>query len=147
MKDLSKHLFETAKAMTQVYAEGLKQGGNLVMKEQQFDEMVEQFRKEDEVKHTPTPWRVLADGYIGADNPPYKTNKIIAEVCSGNIADKEFIVKAVNSHAALLEAAKTVSDGVNTAIDNDEHWTRKQLRDHLFALQSVVHKAIDQASK
>lgn len=62
--------------------------------------------KTKEVKHTPTPWRVLADGYIGADNPPYKTNKVVAEIISGNIHDKGFIVRAVNAHDALLEAMK-----------------------------------------
>lgn len=82
-----------------------------------------------EIKHTSTPWRVLADGYIGADNPPYKTNKVVAEICSGNIADKEFIVRAVNSHEALrtialrhmsLNEMNVEIERINTAIAEAE---------------------------
>lgn len=89
-------------------------------------------------QHTPTPWKLntTETSIVGSD---------------GNYVNLQeqlpLIVRAVNSHEALLGAAKLVSDGINTAVDNDEHWNRQQLRNHLFALQSIVEKALAQAEK
>jgi len=54
-------------------------------------------------EHTPTPWLAGCDGYVIRVRPG-TTNEVIAEV--NTIANAEFIVRAVNSHDALLEAAK-----------------------------------------
>lgn len=97
-------------------------------------------------KHTPTPWHIKRDrrmAFFQDDSKGSLGDAICArlddETCAANAA---FIVRAVNAHEALLEAAKIVSDGMNTAVDNDEHWTRQQMRAHLFAIQSAAVKAI-----
>lgn len=93
-------------------------------------------------KHTPTPWMKFKKGYfisICTARPVGERIRIAKDLSEQNA---EIIVRAVNSHEALLAAARIASDGINTAIDNDEEWNRMQFRSHLFAIQSELEKAI-----
>lgn len=53
--------------------------------------------------HTPTPWEVGDDGIV----TPYAGDRIIVQTGMDSIeADQDFIVRAVNSHDALVAACK-----------------------------------------
>ncbi|MEZ2132736.1 MULTISPECIES: hypothetical protein [unclassified Sinorhizobium] len=70
-----------------------------------------------ETKHTPTPWRMDDDIRFGETPRVYGADKHICEVANAElpidaqeewIANAAFIVKACNSHEALIEALKAV---------------------------------------
>lgn len=92
-------------------------------------------------KQTPTPEEALrsigAHIVLGEWRFPFYGKDTVAQM----LPLDEWIER-LRSYRALLEAAKIVSDGMNTAVDNDEHWTRQQMRAHLFAIQSAAVKAI-----
>lgn len=62
------------------------------------------------MKHTPTPWSIIdSDG-------PYSTIRSPEDVriCASSTENAAFIVRAVNSHDELLEAAKRLLEFINT---------------------------------
>lgn len=68
-------------------------------------------KTQTESKHTPTPWHITNKGYNHYIQKNYDgTNEFTVSICSGNQgmakANAAFIISAVNSHEALLEAAK-----------------------------------------
>lgn len=88
-------------------------------------------------KHTPTPWFISAkeqDGYC-INSLADEFNPLVAETvdfvpCFGDDgkANADFIVRAVNSHEALVEACKHAFHYFNTKAPNFAR-TRKQLKD------------------
>jgi hypothetical protein len=83
-------------------------------------------KTKEEVKHTPTPWSAeLNDGTWDirhANGTVAMLDKYDDETEQANAA---FIVRAVNSHAALLEAAKEIVQDIRE--DNDLGDTFKKL--------------------
>ena len=68
-------------------------------------------------KHTPTPWKWTEGGFmrlVGADHREdiiwYTTDE---DGLHGNAADKDYIIRCVNAHAALVEALETVRERMN----------------------------------
>ncbi len=70
--------------------------------------------KVSEASHTPTPWN--NDGRVIFQNTTNGLTKLRITEIQGHEdeakADAEFIVRAVNSHEALLEVAKKLSETV-----------------------------------
>ena len=70
-------------------------------------------------QHTPTPWH-YANGTITGDRPNSLYNRIMTiPIPFDNVdrANLEFLIRAVNSHEALLEAAKAALAVVEHAED------------------------------
>jgi hypothetical protein len=65
-------------------------------------------------QHTPTPWKFEVMNNILGIPLLYHINRGDIEVRSG-LADAEFIVRAVNSHEALLETLKSI-------IESNSYW-------------------------
>jgi len=68
----------------------------------------------DNTKHTPTPWKAIGNGYTIVHR---EDTAIVANVAGGNsgtageaLHNAAFIVRAVNSHAALVESLEYISD-------------------------------------
>lgn len=82
--------------------------------------------KNNQPKHTPTPW-----DYSGEFIKTFDNKTIIAEVQTGDdiCHDSEFIVRAVNSHDMLLDAAKR-------ALRELEQ--RKEGADERYALRNAI---------
>lgn len=77
--------------------------------------------------HTPTPWKGLGNAII-ADN---KHETLIAEVFDENEAwkaNKDYILRAVNSHEELLEACKIALE-----YREQTHWGDDECRNILIA--------------
>ena len=57
-------------------------------------------------KHTPTPWQTTGDGLIWRGKPDENIAQVLARPYDGelNSANAAFIVRAVNSHQALVAA-------------------------------------------
>ena len=69
------------------------------------------------LKHTPLPWVAKGDGRIAAPTQDGLTVPIVAKVqglAEEVAADTAFIVKAVNSHEAMLEALGVAYQFFNT---------------------------------
>jgi hypothetical protein len=71
-------------------------------------------------KHTPTPWKLIKGinqyDVNGSDNN-LVMGQLFTQGVPPNIEDTAFIVRAVNSHEALLEIAKWVAAGHATCND------------------------------
>jgi len=73
------------------------------------------------MSHTPTPWKltyyrttddkIIYDTLVGPNG-----ENIVSEFYPDNNEDAEFIVRAVNSHEALLEASKKVLSGCKKSL-------------------------------
>lgn len=86
---------------------------------------------EDAPKYTPTPWKVRRDEAgetdIITDEPSPWSICVMQECCdergfgddTEDRANAEFIVKAVNSHEALVDACKFVKSFLAKLEDND----------------------------
>lgn len=74
----------------------------------------------DETKHTPTPWKVQAHPNTGFLNSLKAGRATVAETVRD--ADAAFVVRAVNSHAALVSTLKCVLREANARIANDPEW-------------------------
>lgn len=77
--------------------------------EKHFDAMEEQMKKDKEPRHTPTPWKVRQDDQQLLITGDYET--IIARLDIWKNEGKKqmeanaaFVVRAVNSHEALIES-------------------------------------------
>lgn len=53
--------------------------------------------------------------------------------------------KAVAQRDDMFEAHNTIAEGVNTALDNWDHWTPAQIKQHLRQLQDVSCAALTKA--
>lgn len=66
-----------------------------------------------ETNHTPTPWKVLgryANGEVKIGSmKPERGNEYCSYALIGTYTDAEFIVRAVNSHEALVDVVKKLS--------------------------------------
>ena len=80
-------------------------------------------------KHTPTPWFVKGDQVIG-------NGDVVADCFQLPQDNAEFIVSAVNSHEALLEAAKAYKE---------KYFDRAENQDELTDEAKAIIKAIAQA--
>jgi hypothetical protein len=81
--------------------------------------------------HTPTPWKLVADGIIG-DGDLIAYNDYMTD------ADAKFIVRAVNSHEALLLAAKNLYY---------QYFARIQATAHVLDVSEGEGKACDAIQK
>lgn len=60
--------------------------------------------------HTPTPWIATEIGLIGADGTHIIKEGALSYPLAAMEADEAFIVRAVNSHDALVEALESAID-------------------------------------
>jgi hypothetical protein len=89
--------------------------------------------------HTPTPWRLLDNTGGQRSLVHIECEETLAPVCSipkKRIADAAFIVRAVNSHAQLLEALKLA----NELLDNSDV---RHYIGHDLGEMSQLHKALN----
>lgn len=100
--------------------------------------------------HTPTPW-TLNSGYNKIGAPVFEIKDVegftLLAVRGGVIPtsrDAEFIIRAVNSHEALLEAAK---DLLNKLTFEGVATTRKQRIEAERKLRSVIAQATGHAEE
>lgn len=104
--------------------------------------------------HTPGPW--VFSGTTVYKEKEYEYCNRIAEVNHRVIYDSfgysESDPSEVKANARLIaaapeqnEALHTISDGINTAVDNMAEWSKEQLRQHLWNLRTVAYAAIAKA--
>lgn len=56
-----------------------------------------------------------------------------------------YVVKCVNAHEDLIEALRTVADGINTVFDNQAYWSGEERDKHLQGLQWIASEALKKA--
>ena len=102
---------------------------------------------ETENKHTPTPWIVDPGTVTIHAQNPINGSCIASVLGTGDedsdqvsLADAEFIVRACNSHEALLEAAKRAYTHISLTIGLVSNKTREEKE-----LLQMIHLAIAQA--
>lgn len=78
------------------------------------------------MSHTPTPWRLThpcayGNGIYGDENQWIGYTLIITEGVAGAQANADFIVRAVNSHDALVDALQNILNGIDTGVITSDH--------------------------
>ena len=95
-----------------------------------------------QAKHTPTPWELEGNCHIKSIEG-WAIADCDLDYSSLNLDQQEinasFIVKAVNSHEALVEALKRISNGEFTADVSSEEC--------LLAMRQVAREALKQAEE
>ena len=102
---------------------------------------------------TARPWSLMDDEenaakhvlhtkrYLVAGNENYPDGvEIIAKFKDGNMADRDFIVKAVNSHEALLEACREAFNFAKTYQANSGD-DSLETQEHIDKLFNVINQA------
>lgn len=84
--------------------------------------------KQTKTKHTPTPWILNNNGdgdhWISTPNDEIVLQQISTENLGDNeldLANAQFIVKAVNNHHSLLNALESAIDLLNSLVEDDDY--------------------------
>lgn len=83
----------------------------------------------NKIEHTATPYKIIKQGSVYQLSNQNKTYN----------ADAEFIVRACNSHDALVEALKEAKRLITERCDNTSDWTKDTLKQ--------INKALSQAER
>ena len=92
--------------------------------------------------HTPTPWKIGSNDWLShsccfdAAVVGYREGSCVSVVEAHSVADAAFIVRAVNSHEALVKALEFIRDGYDNQDVNHVDFRVKAYQVALDALTS-----------
>jgi hypothetical protein len=101
-----------------------------------------------EASSTPTPIVLTATDFRDAKGNVIALRRSVTPDKTINkriISGESCIVRAVNAHEEWKETFRLISEGINTAVDNEKHWSEGVMRAHLLALQTLAEQAIAKA--